>query len=373
VLARLLIFLAIALAIFLPFNILTYRQLVRLHPRRRRIVIALVIAGNLVWPIIPFLQRSTATLRLARAILGPIWFGWTSFALMYSVALFLILLAWIPFHRIPWTRFAKWPSRLFLWFILIGTIVGFYQAIVPLRIERMPVAIDNLPPALEGKHIALLADLHVGLFTRPSRLDQIFTTTASLHPDVVIILGDLIDDDPYFVPKLLRGTDTLPPSTPLYAVLGNHEMYGDPRRVIAELRGSRIHLLVNEGVVHGQMWIAGVSDFAARDANLRPDLAKALAPMPAGALPIIVAHQPRAFDDVRRRNLPLALVAHTHGGQLGFRPLHLSLAGLFLRYHMGLYREGASQLYVNTGTGYWLFPFRLGMTPEITLIELRRR
>ena len=60
---------------------------------------------------------------------------------------------------------------------------------------------------------------------------------------------------------------------------------------------------------------------------------------------------------------------------IGFRPrstLRWSLAGLFLRYHMGLYDVGGAQLYVNTGTGFWLLPFRLGMTPEITLIELRR-
>ena len=49
------------------------------------------------------------------------------------------------------------------------------------------------------------------------------------------------------------------------------------------------------------------------------------------------------------------------------------LAGVFLPYHMGLYRRGASQAYVNTGTGYWLLPWRLGLAPEITLIELRSR
>ncbi len=69
--------------------------------------------------------------------------------------------------------------------------------------------------------------------------------------------------------------------------------------------------------------------------------------------------------------IPLTLAAHTHGGQLDIRPLGWSLAGVFLDYHMGLYELGASRLYINTGTGYWLFPFRPGMTPEITLIELR--
>jgi predicted MPP superfamily phosphohydrolase len=369
---RLLIFLAIVLLLFLPFNWITYRQLARIHPRRKRLVLALVIAGNLMWPLLPFLRTSTPAMRFLRATLGPVWCSWTFFAMLYSVAIFLILLAWIPFRRRrTFAEFARWPSRVFLWTILIGAIAGFYDAIVPLRVERVPVGIASLPPSLEGTRIALLGDLHVGLFTRPSRLRQIFTTTSELRPDVAIIAGDLIDDDPYFVPKLLEGTRALTPSTPLIAVLGNHEMYGDPQSVIAQLRGSRIRLLVNEGYAWRDLWIAGLSDYAGRD-GLRPDLAKALASKPPSSLPLAVAHQPRVIDDATRCRIPVALCAHTHGGQLGFRPLGWSLAGLFLRYHMGLYRVGPTQLYINTGTGYWLVPERLGMTPEITLIELRR-
>jgi predicted MPP superfamily phosphohydrolase len=365
------IFVAIALLLFVPFNILSWRQLVRIHPRRKRIVTALAIAGNLLWPFLPLLQKSTPFARAIRATLGPIWFGWTSFAILYSIAILLILIAWIPFRRRrTFVEFARPLSRAFLWTLIVGFVVGYYQAIVPLRVERVPIAIQNLPAELEGKRIALLGDLHVGLFTRPSRLTKIFSTTDALKPDVAIIAGDLIDDDPYFVPKLLEGTRSL--SVPLYAVLGNHEMYGDPLEVADGLRGSQIHLLVNGGASQGALWIAGVSDFAARAGAPAPNLDQALAAMPRGAFPLVVAHQPRVFELAREHHLPLAVCAHTHGGQLGFRPLRWSLAGLFLRYHMGLYRDGSSQFYVNTGTGYWLFPFRLGMTPEITLIELRR-
>jgi predicted MPP superfamily phosphohydrolase len=291
--------------------------------------------------------------------------------MLYSLAIFLILLAWLPFRRRhTFVDFSRRPSRIFLWAVLLGTIIGVYDAIVPLRVEHVPIAVENLPASLEGTRIALLGDLHVGLFTRPSRLRQIFTTTSELRPDVAIIAGDLIDDDPYFVPKLLEGTRSLTPSTPLLAVLGNHEIYGNPQSVIAQLRGSRIRLLVNEGYPLRDLWIAGLSDYAGRG-DLAPSFDKALASKPATAIPIAVAHQPKLLDEAVRRRIPLALSAHTHGGQMGFRPLHWSLAGVFVRYHMGLYRVGPTQLYINTGTGYWLVPVRLGMTPEITLIELR--
>jgi predicted MPP superfamily phosphohydrolase len=372
---RIALFLGIALLIFLPFNAIAYRQLARLHPRRKRLLLMTIALGNLMWPFFPLLRSFTTFGRVTRAVLGPLWFGWTSFAILYSLLLFVLLLAWLPFsRRVDFTRFARPVSRVFLWLTIASSIAGCYQALVPLRVEHVPVAIADLPAAAEGMKIALLTDLHVGLFTRPSRLDEIFATTAAERPDVVLLAGDLIDDDPHFVPKLLAGTRALPQATPLLGVLGNHEMYGDPHRVIASLRGSRIRLLVNEGGAHGPLWIAGISDYAAnREApELKPNLGAAMNGMPASATPILLAHQPKAFDDAIRHSVALTLAGHTHGGQCGFRPLRLSLAGVFLKRHMGLYREGAAQLYINTGTGYWLVPFRLGMTPEIAIIELRR-
>ena len=370
--------LLIALAIFVPFNIVAFRGLTSLHPRRRSWILGALVIGNLMWPFFPLLRQLTPFSRITRAIFGPPWFAWTSFAIVYTTLLVLLALVWLPLReRMPFARFARWPSRIFLALTIIGSVAGFYQALVPLRVERVPIAIDSLPPQLHGTKIALLSDLHVGLFTRSSRLEQIFATTQSLGPDVVLLAGDLIDDDPYFTAKLLAPLHLPDPSLPILAVLGNHEMYGDPRAFLRNVRGSRIRVLVNEGVLAGGVWIAGISDYAATqmggDASFAPDIEAALSSRPADTFPIVVAHQPKVFGEARERHVPLTLVGHTHGGQLGFRPLGWSLAGVFLPYHMGLYREGTAQLYVNTGTGYWLVPFRLGMTPEITLIELMAR
>lgn len=375
---RVLVFLAVALLLFLPFNWLTIRHLLRLHPRRKRWIVGALLAGNLMWPFFPLLRSLTPLSRAVRSILGPLWFGWTSFAILYSAFLFLVLLAWIPFARKrPFPRFARWPSRVFLSTLLIGFAAGFYQALVPLRIERVPVRIANLPRSAEGMKIALITDLHVGLFTRPSRLERIFSTTSALRPDVVLLAGDMIDDDPHFASKLLAGTRALPAQLPLFAVLGNHEMYGDPAAVGKRLEGSRIRLLVNEGVPLRGLWIAGVSDRAASqipDATpFAPDLAKALTGKPPSSVPIVLSHQPAILAEARRLAMPLVLCGHSHGGQLGIRPLRWSLAGVFLPYHMGLYEVRPTQLYVSTGAGYWLLPFRLGMTPEITIVELSNR
>jgi predicted MPP superfamily phosphohydrolase len=356
---RVLIIFAIVLAIFGPFNYVAVRLLTRLHPRRKPIVIALAILCNVMWLFFPILNVRTDFSRFVRAVFGPPWFAWLAFVIVYAVV--------IALARIFGETFQRRASRVFLWLVLISIPIGYYTALVPLRVEHVPVQTSG------GKRLVLIADLHTGLFTRPSRLEQIFRTAAEQHPDAILLAGDLIDDDPHFTPKLLAATRVVPPSIPILATLGNHETYGAPQEHIAQLRGSRIRLLVNEGYALGNVWIAGLSDYAALQSHpeLAPNLDAALRGKPADAIPIVVAHQPRAFADAKKHGITLTLVAHTHGGQVGIRPLHWTLAGLFVKYHMGLYREGASELYVNTGTGYWLLPFRLGLTPEITVVEMR--
>ena len=113
--------------------------------------------------------------------------------------------------------------------------------------------------------------------------------------------------------------------------------------MIARLRGSRVRLLVNDAASERGLCFAGISDYAAQIDALRPNMAAALAKCGAGTFPIVISHQPRAFPEAEQRRVALTLCAHSHGGQCGFRPLRWSLAGLFLPYHMGLYRHGASQ------------------------------
>ena len=374
------IWLLTAVAVFALLNFVTIRALLGFHPRWRRLTLAAAILGNLLWPMLPFIlsARTNPLFRILRATLGPVWFSWLIFIVVYSAFVALIGLIRLSVARQrPFAEFGSRPSSAYLALLLIVALTGMYQALVPLRVERVTVKVPSLPSELAGYRIALLSDLHVGLFTRPGRLRRITETAGAERPEIVAIAGDFIDDDPFFVPKLIDGLSAIPESIPIVAVLGNHEIYGDPDEVVRKMTGSRVTLLVNRGIAAGRgaatIWLAGLSDFAASRrsrADLAPDLDRAMSGSVAGTPTILLAHQPNAFALARQRGIELTIVGHTHGGQFGIRPLRWSLAGLFLPFDMGLYRRDRSQLYVTTGAGYWLVPFRLGMSPEIVIIEL---
>lgn len=376
-----LVYLVLTLTIVLLLNLAALRFWRTLHPKTFRYFAGLAVFGNLFWLYVPFILRDRLSLlgRILRATLGPFWFAWLGLLLVYVTLMMLVLLAWqLSGRRRPFPTFGRPFSTALTVVIPVISVIGIYGAIVPLRVEQIPIVIEGLPPGLRGFRIGLMSDLHVGLFTRQERLQRFARELNAERPDIVLLSGDLIDDDPFFVGKLLRGIERIDASIPVFGVLGNHEIYGDPHEFIDRLKGTRIHLLVNRGLTlrrgTSRMWLAGISDYAAGGRlfpQLVPDLEAALRGRDRGMTTILLSHQPKVFDEAIARTIPLTLCGHTHGGQLGIRPLGWSLAGVFLPYPMGHYRRGDSQLYVNTGTGFWLVPFRFGMTPEITIIELK--
>ena len=93
--------------------------------------------------------------------------------------------------------------------------------------------------------------------------------------------------------------------------------------------------------------------------------------MPEGATVIAFAHNPALWPSLAARGVALTLSGHTHWGQFAIPGLGWSLASPFLDYAMGAHTEDDSTMYISPGTGYWGIPFRLGASPEVTLVTLR--
>jgi uncharacterized protein len=342
------------------------------------------VLGNLLWLLLPLIltRHSSPFFRFSRATLAPFWVLWNLLIFLYSAFILILGIIWLAAFSwtrwIPFAQFAHMPSNIFLGILGVICLVGFVQALFLVRLERVSIRIKNLPKEFAGFKIAMVSDLHVGLFTRLSRLRQFAKIAQGVNPDLFVVAGDITDDDPQYLPKFLRSLEVLDPYLPAVGILGNHDVYADPEKTLYVLEDSRLQMLVNEGIEikrgNAAIWLAGVGDQGARRfgkwGSVAPDFDKALEGKPEGAPTILLAHQPQGFKDAVERKVELTLSGHTHGGQVGFKFLNWSLAKLFMKYHMGHFKEGDSQLYVTPGTGYWALPVRFGLTPEISLIEL---
>jgi predicted MPP superfamily phosphohydrolase len=355
-----------------------------IYPSHWHFVFFAAILGNLLWLLLPLLltNHSSPLFRVARAILSPFWVYWNFFIFLYSAFLLILGLIWfavIQWFGTPFIAFAHHPSNIFL--ITLGTVslIGLFQALFLIKVEKVTIKIKNLPTDFAGFKIAMTTDLHVGLFSRPSRLTQFSKIAQQQNPDLFIVCGDITDDDPHYLPKFLKSLECLDPYLPAYGVLGNHDVYANPEKTLHILENSRLTMLVNEGIEikkgDSTIWLAGVGDQGARRfgkwGSVAPDFDKAIENKPAGAITVLMAHQPQGFLEAAARNIELTLSGHTHGGQFGFKWLKWSLAKPFLKYDMGLFEKDGSQLFVSSGTGFWVLPIRFGLSPEVSLIELQ--
>lgn len=256
-----------------------------------------------------------------------------------------------------------------------------------LEVVRHQVALPGWrgPPM----RIAALADLHTCEPWMPAaRVGGIVAETNLLAPDLVVLLGDYVNSLHRFreaaVAPAAWGAALSDLKAPLgvHAVLGNHDFWeGEgPAPVRAALRAAGARLHENDAVPlvhHGQdFWLAGTGSMWAQPlggGRFRgtDDLAATLRQVTSEAPLILLAHEPDQFAGVPAR-VGLTLSGHTHGGQVRLpgmgAPFVPSRYGQ--RYAYGHVQEGPRQLVVSGGLGCSGLPVRLGVPPEITLVEV---
>jgi uncharacterized protein len=249
------------------------------------------------------------------------------------------------------------------------------------RLERVSIVLPDLPPAFEGFHIAEIADVHLGPTVKGPFLRRVVERTNDLHPDVVAIVGDLVDGSVDRLAADAAPVADLRAPSGVFFVTGNHETYSGLAEWNAWLGEHGVTVLSNEHRVlerdDARIVLAGVPDFMGErfgpaqdgDAASGSDPLAALAGAPLAPVRILLAHQPASARDAEKAGFDLMLCGHTHGGQFWPWTLLVRRVQLFER---GLGRLGHIQVYTSRGTGTWGPPLRLGSPSEITLITLVR-
>ncbi|HSC65560.1 MAG TPA: metallophosphoesterase [Caldimonas sp.] len=253
------------------------------------------------------------------------------------------------------------------------TLWGFANARRVARVVRVDVPIAGLPAALDGFTIAQVSDVHVGPTIKRPYVEAIVAAVNRLDVDLVAVTGDLVDGSVHDLAEHVAPLAGLRARDGVFFVTGNHEYYSGAAAWVRELRRLGLTVLMNEHAVvrrgDARLVVAGVTDFSAAHFNPAEasDPAAALAGSPAGAVRVLLAHQPRSAAAGEAAGFHLQLSGHTHGGQ--FLPWNF-LVRLQQPFTAGLHRWRDMWVYTSRGTGYWGPPKRFGAPSEITLLRL---
>jgi predicted MPP superfamily phosphohydrolase len=226
--------------------------------------------------------------------------------------------------------------------------------------------------------IVQISDPHLGPFMSVARLRRIAERAVEAHPDLVLLTGDFLTMESQSDPDLLL--DALAPLQALpgkvFACHGNHD-HEAPAVVSRALTRNGIDLLVDDArtvtTEVGMVEILGL-DFSYRDRKARLERACLEHPRAAGALRIVLLHDPGAFRHLPEGQGDLVLSGHTHGGQVGL--LSLGMQWTFLRLFgdripdHGFWARGTDRMWIHRGTGHYGFPLRLGVPAEESVLRI---
>lgn len=274
----------------------------------------------------------------------------------------------------------------------LGMIYGMIQGRFDFRVVHKQLSFPNLPEGFSGMKIVQISDAHLGSFFRNfDAVKEAFEMINALEPDLILFTGDMVNNyademegwEPYF--------SNLKATFGKFAVLGNHD-YGDyvtwasSEEKQANLNflistmencGFRVLLNSHEKITRGHdvIDIIGVENWGhgefSKYGNL--EMAKHGTNAP---FKVLMSHDPSHWDEQVRNytDIDLTLSGHTHGMQFGIEVPGIKWSPAQYRYPRwgGLYKEGKQFLYVNRGIGYIGFPGRVGISPEITLLELQK-
>ncbi len=261
------------------------------------------------------------------------------------------------------------------------------------RIRRQTIKIPNLPKSFDGIKIAQISDIHSGSFFNKTAVKGGVQMVLDEKPDVIFFTGDLVNNEASEVKDYLDVFNKLKAPLGTFSVMGNHD-YGDYHRwssLEAKKKNFKdliqahgligFKLLMNQNhfleLAGEKVAILGIENWGGRGFTKYGKLEEAYKGTEEAAVKLLLSHDPSHWDAQVRPmygDIDLMFAGHTHGFQFGIEVGDFKWSPSQYAYKQwgGLYQEGSQYLYVNRGFGYLGYQGRIGMPPELTLIELKR-
>jgi predicted MPP superfamily phosphohydrolase len=275
---------------------------------------------------------------------------------------------------------------------LFGSLIYGFSNKYNYKVKRVKLAFDNLPPGFKGMKILHFSDVHSGSFMNKKAVEHGVEKIMAENADLVIFSGDLVNDRATEMKDYMDVFNKVKAPMGVYSTFGNHD-YGDyvkwPYDGVTKEQNlfnlAKIHqqlgwrLMMDEHVElernGDKIALIGIQNWSAKAHFPRyGNMKKAYAGAENYPFKILISHDPSHWDAQVRpeySDVDLTLSGHTHGMQFGVEIPGFKWSPVQYIYKEwdGLYEEGKQKLYVNPGFGFIGYPGRVGILPELTVIE----
>ncbi|WP_332651726.1 metallophosphoesterase [Lysinibacillus sp. 54212] len=290
------------------------------------------------------------------SVVGSYWM----FFLQYGLAICIImnLVMWLTPYKNVVVLGSVGVATLLVLFV-----IGTYNAYSPV-VRELTITVDK-----EGEplRVVVASDFHLGVLSNKRHLQKFVNLSNEAHPDVVLLVGDLVDDDPvWFVQdgmhEVMKGLQS---SYGVYGVLGNHEYYGgEIPLLIEEMEASNVKMLLDETIfVANRFYLTGQEDLTNKSRKTLSSLKPENETYPW----FVMNHTPNDLETPAAHGVDFHVSGHTHKGQMW--PNSFITSRIFEVDYGHKHKESMHTL-VSSGFGFWGPPTRVGSRSELWVVDI---
>ncbi|HLN56386.1 MAG TPA: metallophosphoesterase [Bacteroidales bacterium] len=377
--SRMLVFFLIVLTIYFLANLYLYFKGYNSFPglKEHRLLYSIVFFSLATIFIIAKVieARHSSVIADILNVAGGFWLAFMLYGIMFFlisdiISLLLRLTGVLNTGNIMVYR--KWAFMVTLSASACLIIGGFINAVIPV-VKKYDISIAKSAGDVKSMRIAAVSDIHLGSIIRKRSMKKLTGILADLKPDLVLLLGDIVDGEigPVMRGDLLQYLECPKCDYGMLGITGNHEFIGGAKHTIPYIESKGIRLLKDEMLVlNGGIQLIGRKD---RDSDRfyggkRLTLAELMEQADTARPVILLDHQPFGYDEAARLGVDLELSGHTHNGQMW--PLNY-ITRMIYELSYGYLRKGNTQFIVSSGFGLWGPRVRSASHSEILLINIK--